>query len=122
MRCDLLMHRHSSFILHPSSLYNAPGGGDDGRRIPAARNKAGTRLARRRGHALRRVCGPWGVVAPLAGGGYSASVVGGVEDLGSPLIEREVREASAWTGRLVVGAILLVPLVWLTHFAGLSGP
>ena len=65
---------------------------------------------------------PEELVAAVAGGGYSASVVAGVEDLGSTLIEREVREASAWTGRLVVGAILLVPLVWLTHFAGPSGP
>jgi len=64
---------------------------------------------------------PEAMVAAVAGGGYSASVVPGLEDLGTTLVQKEVREAAAWRRRLVVGAVLLAPLVWLTHFAEVSG-
>lgn len=64
---------------------------------------------------------PEELLAALAGGGYSASVVTGAEELGSTLVEKEAREASAWVRRLAVGVVLLAPLVWLTHFGPLSG-
>ncbi len=65
---------------------------------------------------------PQGLVSAVAGGGYSAAVVPGLEDLGSTLVENEVREATAWRRRLVAGVVLLVPLVWLTHSGRPSGP
>ncbi len=65
---------------------------------------------------------PDDLVAAVAGSGYSASLVAGLEDLGISMAEREAREASAWQRRLAVGIVLLVPLVWLTHFSGLTGP
>ena len=65
--------------------------------------------------------GPEELVAAVAAGGYSASLVQDDEQFGSSLVEREAREASAWRRRLIVGVVLLGPLVWLTHFGGLAG-
>jgi len=64
--------------------------------------------------------GPDDLVAAVAAGGYSASVVGPIEDLGRTLVDKEAREAAAWRRRFVVGLALMVPLVVLTHLANLS--
>lgn len=61
------------------------------------------------------------LLAAVAKGGYAARPVADVEDVGSSLAQRQSREAIAWRNRVVVAAVLLGPLVYLTHFGPLVG-
>ena len=49
--------------------------------------------------------------------GYSATVLSAGEEPAVSLFEREAREAVGWRRRFFVGAVLLVPLLWLTYIA-----
>jgi Cu+-exporting ATPase len=67
-----------------------------------------------------RQANPEKLIAAVRGRGFSAAVSTEGDDLGSGLRERELEEAASWRKRLLVGATLLVPLVWLTYWADLS--
>jgi Cu+-exporting ATPase len=64
---------------------------------------------------------PGQLVAAIQRGGYSARVLSEPTGSDENLVDRQRREARAWRRRLIVGLILLVPLVWLTHFGGVAG-
>ena len=55
--------------------------------------------------------------AAVRGAGYSATVLSAARDPGASLFEREAREAAGWLRRFVVGAVLLLPILWLTYLA-----
>lgn len=60
------------------------------------------------------------LIAAVKSRGYSAKVPPADEDRRDGLAQQELREAAAWRNRLAVGAVLLVPLVWLTYRSDLS--
>lgn len=55
------------------------------------------------------------LAAAVAAAGYSARPIHQADDLAQTLAQREAREAAAWRSRFLVGLVLLLPLVWLTH-------
>jgi Cu+-exporting ATPase len=64
---------------------------------------------------------PEDLVAAVQRGGYSATVQRNAGELGSSMVERELREAGAWRRRLILAVVLLVPLIWLTFLSPLEG-
>jgi Cu+-exporting ATPase len=61
---------------------------------------------------------PEDLVRAVEQGGYGATLVSPQEDLGSALLDRQIREAAAWRRRLVVSLALTIPLLAIAHFAG----
>ncbi len=64
---------------------------------------------------------PQDLVEAVKRGGYSASVVQAVGDLGDSMVQREAREAGAWQRRLTVAVVLLIPLVGVSLSGVLHG-
>ena len=57
------------------------------------------------------------LAAAVRAAGYSATVLDAAQEPGASLFDREAREAAGWLRRFVVGAVLLLPILWLTYLA-----
>ena len=60
------------------------------------------------------------LTAAVRKAGYSASPVDDALNPGDTLRQQQAVETAAWQRRLIAGAVMLAPLLWLTHFAAIS--